>query len=168
MINISTSNKKIGMRNIKTTVAVAICLLLLYPFENITPTPACFAAIICMQDSVEKTISQGLSRFIGTLIGGVIAMIIVYIDMQINIRFILTILVIIGITTSIYCCNLVGHGPATVAACFALCIVLLSYEDNARYSYAILRILETLLGIVVAVFINKVLPDNRNKKRTAS
>lgn len=158
---------KIGMRNIKTTIAVATCLLILSPFENLTPVPACFAAIICMQDTVEKTISSSLSRFIGTIVGGLVALTLVSLNNNIlHNRLLLNLLFLLGITITIYICNLVGHGPASVVACFSLCLVMLSYEDTARYSYAIIRMGETLLGGIIAVIINRLLPDNRKKQNS--
>ena len=161
----NNSKYKIGMRNIKTTLAVAVCLLLLSPFEDLTPVPACFAAIICMQDSVEKTISSSLSRFIGTIVGGIVALTLVSLNTSIlNNRLLLNLLFLIGITITIYICNIVGHGPASVAACFCLCLVMLSYNDTDRYSYAFIRIGETLLGCVIAIIINIILPNKRKKK----
>ena len=117
-----------------------------------------------MQDSVDKTITHGLSRLLGTLIGGIVAIALVILIPGIHNKLVLNLTVIVGISITIYICNQAGDGSAVVAACFALCIVLLSYDDTAWYDYAFIRIAGTALGIVIAVIVNLTLPDNRNKK----
>ena len=53
---------KIGMRNVKTAVAVGICLLffqLLHIGSDINGVQAAVAATICMKSSLQNTEKQG-------------------------------------------------------------------------------------------------------------
>ena len=75
---------RIGMRTIKTAVAVTLSYLIFVPFgllynENypgvlgyIGPLYACIPCVVCMQSSLEQTFQVGLSRFLGVLVGAVI------------------------------------------------------------------------------------------------
>ena len=56
---------KIGLRTIKSGIAVFLCLLLL-PNE---PFFACLTAVICLQDTVYNSIHMGINRGAGTIIG---------------------------------------------------------------------------------------------------
>ena len=49
---------KIGLRTIKSSIAVFLCLLLL-PNE---PFFACLTAVICLQDTVYNSIDTGINR----------------------------------------------------------------------------------------------------------
>ena len=76
---------KVGMRTIKTAVAVMLSYLLFVPFDlmyreeyggiwgQMGPLYACIACIVCMQSSLGQTVRQGVSRLIGVAIGGVLA-----------------------------------------------------------------------------------------------
>ena len=73
---------KVGMRTIKTAVAVMLSYLLFVPFDlmyreeyggiwgQMGPLYACIACIVCMQSSLGQTVRQGVSRLIGVAIGG--------------------------------------------------------------------------------------------------
>ncbi|MEG1857555.1 MAG: FUSC family protein, partial [Pseudoflavonifractor sp.] len=83
---------KIGMRIVKTAMAVMICFFIFLPFwvrtplgvndplREVGPFYACIAAIICMQSSVEQSVRQGVSRVIGTILGGVVGICILAVD----------------------------------------------------------------------------------------
>ena len=61
----------VGMRMVKTAVAVVLCYFIFLPFwlrtpvgeydplKDVWPFSACIAAIICMQSSVEQSVRQG-------------------------------------------------------------------------------------------------------------
>ena len=63
---------RIGMRMIKTAIAVFICLLIHILRGYTGPViHSCVAAIICMQPYAEDTKRTGINRIISTVIGGV-------------------------------------------------------------------------------------------------
>lgn len=61
---------KIGMRNIKTSLSVFLCLLLFELINRGNSIFACIAAVICMQNTVVDSMEKGIARVIGTVIGG--------------------------------------------------------------------------------------------------
>ena len=73
----------VGLRTIKTALAVMVCVAVFLPFHMLQDDPsdpwsmvgplnACVAAIICMQSSIEDSWQQGFIRLRGTAIGGVV------------------------------------------------------------------------------------------------
>ena len=64
---------KVGLRNIKTALAAALCALVYY-FLDRSPAFACIGAIFGMGSSYEQSRLHGGNRFFGTLVGGFIGM----------------------------------------------------------------------------------------------
>lgn len=60
---------KIGLRNIKTAISVAICILVLGLLGVRQPFFACMTAVFTMQANVKTSFEAGFSRFLGTLAG---------------------------------------------------------------------------------------------------
>ncbi|WP_368236611.1 aromatic acid exporter family protein, partial [Anaerotruncus rubiinfantis] len=56
---------RVGMRNVKTALAIFVCLLL-YQFVPGNASYACIAALIAMQSTLEESWSQGRNRLLGT------------------------------------------------------------------------------------------------------
>ncbi len=166
-----------GMRTIKTMVSVAICFLLFLPFwglevqsregplNQIGPFYACIAAIVCMQDSVEKTVQQGRARLIGTGVGGVIGILILWLAGEHSAPLWFGFLLSVGVMLTIWLCDLMNQPAACSIGGVVCCCVLLSKSGPERYFYTIARIVQTAVGIVIGVGVNMALPDNRNKKK---
>lgn len=164
-----------GMRNIKTAVAVVICFLLFLPFWSqaspagegmqIGPFYACITAVICMQSSVEQSVRQGVSRVIGTLMGGALGLLVLVLyDVTGQHALVMALLLGLGCVAIIWLCNTVRRPAACSLGCIVLCVVMLNHSGADRYLYLLVRVGETLAGIVVAVAVNHLLPDRRGSE----
>ena len=155
------------MRNIKTAVAVTLCYFIFLPIWNpageVGPFYACIAAAICMQDSVEKSFRQGVSRTIGTLIGGAVGLVILVLDDWANSAVLLGLLLGLGCVAVIWLCNLIGRASSSSLGCVVLSVVLINHGGSERYLYFLSRVVETVVGIVAAVTVNHLLPDFRKQ-----
>ena len=70
---------RVGMRMIKTALAVAICFLLYFlRGEEGVPVFSTIAAIICMQPYVEYSRQVAFNRIIGTLLGAAFALLVLH------------------------------------------------------------------------------------------
>ena len=70
---------RVGMRVVKTALAVAICFFLyVLRGEEGVPIFSTIAAIICMQPYAENSIQVSINRIIGTLLGAVFALLVLY------------------------------------------------------------------------------------------
>lgn len=147
----------IGMRNLKTALAVVICMSVYAIFGAPTPFYACIAAIICMQDTVENTVRFGLSRLLGTCIGGLLGLSFLWLDSVIGLSFIHIFLTGIGVAVAIYLGVLFNNPNSCTIAAAVLCAVMLNNHGDNQFIYAINRIGETFFGIIVAVIINRLI-----------
>lgn len=167
---------KIGMRNIKTAVATMICYVVFIPVRGMGPVNAessldlvgpfyaCIAAIICMQSSVEDSLRQGISRIISTVVGGFVGLLALSISIAARSELLFLFLLGLCVVFVIWFCNFIGRPTSCSTGCIVCCAVMLSHSGGERYFYTFARVGETIVGILVAVAVNHLLPDRRNKQ----
>lgn len=156
-------NKKInfpGMRVVKTVIAVYICFLISF-IRNTSPFYSAIAAILCMQNNHENSFKTGKSRMIGTLIGGMYGFIAIVGINYFNIELfnylhylILSLFLIPIIYTNVLC--------KSASSSYISCVVFLSITvshggDVSPLLFALNRVIDTLIGIIVSLFINKII-----------
>ncbi|MCF6465249.1 FUSC family protein [Clostridium sp. Cult2] len=140
--------KKIGMRTIKTALAVSLTILISQLFNLRSPFFAGIAAIIAMQTSVSESFTTGKNRMYGTILGGIVALIFSYFALE-------SVLSIgIGIIIIIYTCNLFGWKKSVQISNMVFLSIILNYEEGSRLNYALYRTLDTLIGLVIGTLIN--------------
>ena len=167
----------IGMRIIKTAVAVMLAYGIFLPFGlmydtetyhgvlgQMGPLYACIACIVCMQSTLGQTVQSGVSRLIGVAIGGVLGVVTLLLgdrlDNGLLVLPILGVLCVAGMWISL----LIQRPAACVMACIVPCVILITGVTGAdRYYYAAARIIETVIGVCVAMLVNKLLPDHREE-----
>ncbi len=166
---------KVGMRTIKTAVAVVLSYLIFVPFQLWLPRVyavlagqggafyACIAAVICMQSSVGKTVHQGVSRLIGTAIGGCVGLLVLTTDTLLSHPWFLALMLGAGTVAVIWLCNLIGRPAACSIGAVVLCVILFNHSGPERYLYAVTRMMETAVGVVIAILVNRLLPDHREQ-----
>ena len=167
----------VGMRIIKTAVAVMLAYGIFLPFGlmydtetyhgvlgQMGPLYACIACIVCMQSTLGQTVQSGVSRLIGVAIGGVLGVATLLLgdrlDNGLLVLPILGVLCVAGMWISL----LIQRPAACVMACIVPCVILITGVTGAdRYYYAAARIIETVIGVCVAMLVNKLLPDHREE-----
>lgn len=160
---------RIGLRNIKTALAVLLCLLISLIFPSISPLNAGIAAIVCMQPTPGKTIETGINRFIGTMIGGVFGYVLIVLSTIIprydDYLFVLAIPTLM--TLCISTCVWLKKYDSVVICCVVYLIIALEIGDNtgSAINYVAMRILDTIIGIGLATFINKYIFPYKGKAR---
>lgn len=163
------SRLHIGMRNIKTALSVLVILAIYGLLGRDNVLLATTAAIICMQDSVKGSVSSGINRMIGTAFGALIGMLLLYLQQALG-RYELTLLIAsAGIVLTIFVCNLIGKPETVVISCIMVLIIVLEQSGEVPYIYSLNRLVDTLIGIAVAVAINRFLlnpeaAENRKQK----
>jgi uncharacterized membrane protein YgaE (UPF0421/DUF939 family) len=154
--------KKIGARNIKTAIAVVISILISKIFRMEYPLYAAIASIISMQSSVINSISAGKSRMLGTIVGALVGFICAVISPG-NL-----ILIGIGIVIVIYLCNLLNWQDSASIACVVFCVIMLNLKEGNFLLYSINRIIDTFVGIIVAVAVNYFIIPPRKQEEAES
>ena len=158
---------KIGYRNLKTALAVSLCMILFELMGNDNPFYACIASVICMKDTVENTFKMGKNRLIGTLLGGLLGVVFIFIiDNILFLKSIKSLISGVGIVIAIYLCNLIKKPGAVTICCIVFIGIMVNYDGPSSYSYAIYRSIDTSIGIIITIFINKYInpPITNNKE----
>ena len=158
---------RVGMRMIKTALAVAICFIIYFlRGEEGVPIFSTIAAIICMQPQVENSRQAAFNRVVGTFVGAVFAIIIIYVIREIpwHYRFFRYMVISFTIIPVMYVTVLLKKTGATALAGIVLLSICLSNMGQAPYIDAIKRSVETIIGIVVSLGVNTLhLPRKRNE-----
>ena len=153
---------KMGMRTIKTALAVFVCLIAYVAAEhywefvsNYDSFLAMIAAVICMQDSVKNSIKVGGSRLAGTLIGAVLGMCILYIERVWPYQVINVLLLAISTMIIIVFCNIFNINQAIVIGCVVFFVIALQTTGSMDpFESAARRFFDTMIGVIIAVGIN--------------
>lgn len=155
-----TKFPRIGMRNIKSALAAALCALIYY-FLHRSPAFACIGAIFGMGSDYETSKLHGGNRFFGTLVGGLIGMGLFAIYANIfpdgSNRWLLIPLTFIGVVILILICQYVWVGGIQPGG-VVLCILLFNTPVDTYISYSINRIIDTGVGVAIAFLVNSMLP----------
>lgn len=151
---------RVGMRNIKTATAAALCALV-YFFLNRSPAFACIGAIFGMGSDLENSRLHGGNRLFGTLIGGLLGMVLfrVYLIFYPNggHSLLLVPLVFVGVVILILLCQVFWVGGVQPGG-VVLCLLLFNTPPDTYISYALNRILDTAIGVVAAMVVNSLFP----------
>ena len=155
---------KIGMRMIKTVIAVMICFTIDY-FRDQSPFYSAIAAILCMQPDVKNSVRVAKNRTIGTLIGGTWAVVLIFLEQSTALEpltlvyYLVTALFVIPL---IYTTLLWDKRTASYITCVVFLSVTVSHiSDGNPYLFAANRVLDTLIGIFVSLAVNKLLPNSQ-------
>lgn len=156
MIN-SFQFPKVGLRNIKTALAVTLCIVVFDVIHRENPFFACIASVFCMKDTVANSISMGKNRILGTMLGGVIGIMLIFLSTHFQFLYNLRAIVTgIGVSTSIYICTLFKKPESVIVSCIVISGIMINYATQLNsYVYAINRSVDTIIGIIVAILVNK-------------
>ncbi len=158
---------RIGMRMVKTALAVASCFLIyILRGEEGVPVFSTIAAVICMQPYVENSMQTAFNRIIGTLLGAAFALLVLYFIRFLpwEYRWIKYLIISIAIIPVMYVTVLLKKTGASALASIVLLSVCLSNGGQPPLIDAVNRSVETIIGILVSLGINTVhLPRKRGK-----
>lgn len=147
--------EKIGMRTIKTALAVSLTIFIAQVLNLKSPFFAGIAAIIAMQSSVSESFNMAKNRMLSTILGAITALLFSLIAPE-NPFFIA-----IGIIIIIYLCNIFNWKKSIQLSTMVFLSIILNYEEGSRVNYALYRTLDTFIGLVIGTLINYfLLPPN--------
>ncbi|MEG1874578.1 MAG: aromatic acid exporter family protein [Angelakisella sp.] len=151
---------KIGLRNLKTAISATLCALL-YLFIDRNPTFACIGAVFGMDNSLESSWKTGGNRLAGTVIGGFLGMGLFFVYLQLPNRWMRLLLLFVGIMILIYLSQLLHFPGAIQAGSVVFFIVMLNTPQNAYISYALNRMVDTGIGVMMSICMNQLLSRER-------
>lgn len=146
-----------GPRIRKTGLAVLISMLLSYfrPGDGLA-FYSDIAAIICMQQNVHQTYHKGLGRIIGTIFGGTMGLIYLLAFPPGSLPEIVRLVVsAILVSLIIWIMATVNKKDAvSIAGIVFLSVTINHAGDLVPFDFALNRVIDTLIGVLVAFFVN--------------
>lgn len=159
-----------GQRIFRTAIAVGVCLLIyvLRGYRGI-PLYSAFAAMQCMQPYTKDMKGVARKRILGTIIGAVWGLLLLLIEIQLisdgipdeTLHYILVpaVLALVLYSTVLMDVRETAYLTGTVF----LVITINHFTDTNPYLFAFNRLLDTVIGVVVASVVNRVhLPRAKN------
>lgn len=136
----------IGMRTLKTGIAVTLCCILTsFAVDNMFYCAT--ACVVTMQDTIKTSFKMGSQRVFGTLIGGLVGFLLVLISPA-N-----PILCGIGIMIVIKCCEIFKLSSLVVSSVTFFSLYL-GYIQSTPLTYSIQRVIDTSVGVIMGLIIN--------------
>ena len=156
---------RIGMRNIKTAISATLCALV-YLLIDRDPTFACIGAVFGTGSDMENSWLNGGNRLFGTIIGGFIGMLFYHIYIKIYPdgdpqRLLMLLFLFIGVVILIIACQFFKWPGGIQPGGVILCIILFTKSGENYIPYSLNRMLDTGIGVVVALLINLLFPRER-------
>lgn len=137
-----------GMRTLKTAIAVFICILVTRLLGIEYPFYSCIAAVISMQGSVSSSFHTGKNRMLGTFVGAFTGLIFALIAPA-NIF-----LIGLGITIVISICSHLKWNKSVSISCIVFLAIMTNLNGKSPFIYSSGRLIETFIGIVISVAVN--------------
>lgn len=149
---------KIGMRMCKSAIAVLCCLFIsLFRANEGIVFYSCIAAVLCIQQDISGSKKVGFNRLKGTCIGGIIGMIFLYMEAFLEIDLLLSryLLIAFFIIVVIYISVCLKMSQASYIACVVFLSISITHASDVNaLLFASNRMLDTFIGIFVALLIN--------------
>ena len=160
-----------GMRVIKTALAVIICLVIEYYRGGSSPYNASIATIVCMQPTLKTSFQSAVDRTFGTIIAGIYAYVFAVLLGQTwgiqpaNINFYL----LVGLLSfPLMALMVIIKKPSSLAiTAIVYLLIMLTITETDPLVYTFERVVATLIGIAVALFVNWLPPLNKIGKKKA-
>lgn len=158
-----------GMRVIKTALAVFLCLSISHFTNSQQFVYASIVAIVCMQKDWENSMTAAGNRIVATLFGvafgyftyvssgwlGILNM------TTIRYAYIAVMLVLLVNTLLI----IEKHNVTSVASIVFVSVASIQSEGHSAGQFALVRMIDTFVGIGVALLVNITITDSESIKR---
>lgn len=152
----------LGMRSVKTAIAATLTAFL-YAFSQRNPTFACIGAVFGMGSDLENSVLSGGNRVMGTVIGGFIGLGVFWLEHQVfptGNYWVRLPLLFLGIITLI-CLSVYFRWPGGVQPGSVIMCIILFNTPSDHIAYALDRMADTAIGVIIALCVNQLLPRTR-------
>lgn len=140
---------EIGVRNLKTTIAVFISIVLSYTFDFNSPFLAAMSALLVMEFSVVDTFRSGKNRILSTIVGAIIGFLLCLLKPGD------VFLAALGIILVISVCGMLNWNSSIPTAGIVFLSIMFGIGPGVDpFEYSLFAVLQTFLGIAVAFTVN--------------
>lgn len=146
---------RLGLRTIKTSVAVMICIFIFHFVDGGQPLIASLAAVFSLRQDLSTSLSFGKSRVLGNAIGGAFALFYFVIKAYFSYEFILELILLpILVILCIVISDGINNNSGIIASIATLLLITLSIPQGESALFALSRVVETFIGTLIAIGIN--------------
>lgn len=140
---------KIGLRTVKTAIAVGIALLVVELFQLESVIFISIAALIGMQPTLTDSWQKSANRIYGTIVGAVLGLLMA---LALPSHFLLAAL---GVVFLIMVMNRLNIPEGITISCVVFISIFMVHDpERTIYAYALSRLIDTVLGITIALMVN--------------
>lgn len=146
---------RLGMRTLKTALAVLLCIILFKLFDRGSPMIAALAAVFSLRQDLTTSLSFGKSRIIGNTLGGSLAIVYFLVqglfsnDFLVEL-FLLPFLVIVVIVIS----DGMNNNSGIISAIATLLLISLSIPQGESFYFTLSRLIDTFIGTFIGIGLN--------------
>ena len=152
-------NYRIGMRTLKTGLAVGLCILLFHLLDREPPMIAALAAVFGLREDWQTSLKFGKTRIFGNSIGAMFAAVLVLLQQFFGWAFLVELIgVPLGIILIIVFCDRINYNSGIIGASAAFLIIYFSIPTDETVFYALARVLDTFIGTFIAIAVNRLIP----------
>lgn len=157
---------RIGMRTMKTALAVMICILLFKITDRREPLIAALAAVFSLRQDLTTTVSFGRSRILGNSMGGLFAIFYFFIKQYVHQDFLLELFLLpLLVALIIILSDGINNNAGIVSAIATMLLITLSVTRSESIYFALQRVIDTFIGTFVAIAINFLIrPPEKEKE----
>lgn len=157
---------KLGARTIKTGITVFICsIIALFILKRDSAIISCISGVTCLQNSVKDSVVTGKNRLTGTIVGAIIGFVFASLSTCItNNEITISLVAATGIIATIYLCILFNIQDCINIACVMFLMIIMTISESQWISYSIIRTIDTFVGVMVGVTVNKFILKDSFKK----
>lgn len=155
LFNIKNNPFRLGLRTIKTGLAVFLCLLIFHIFHREMPMIACLSAVFAMRQDVNTTMTFGASRIGGNLIGGILGLVYFLLTKQFDTAFTFDLFIIpLMVMLLIIIADALNLNAGIIGASATFLMIIFTVSESQSFIYALNRVLDTVIGTVIAIATN--------------
>lgn len=146
---------RLGLRTIKTALAVMICIIFFNLTGRGTPMIAALAAVFSLRQDITTSVAFGKSRLIGNTIGGLLAVVYFAIQSSFKNQAILeVILVPLFVIIIIVISDGIDNNLGIIGGVATMLVIILTVPQEQSVSFAFARLLDTFIGTFIAFGVN--------------
>ena len=155
---LSWERQRLLIHAAKTALAAALCWWLALRFGLHDGYWGSISAIIVLQSNVGSTVNASRDRIFGTLIGAILGF-------SFSLFGVLPWNYILAVLSAVIVCGLLGLRSSSRLAGVTITIIMLVQKTGPRWSLALDRVSEVVLGIVVALAVTTLVFPDRARLR---
>ena len=149
------SKFRLGMRTMKTGIAVFIVLLIFGMFGWKGLQIGALTAVFSLREDFDKSVHFGTSRILGNSVGGFYALLFYLLGNLLNGQFWVTLVFVPICTMLTIITNVAMNNKAgVIGGVSAMLIITLSISPEDTILYVFARVFETFMGVFVAIVVN--------------